>query len=115
MAKYATLADCADMLVVCTAQHLQDADVFVDLALQARGIDPADLVLPNPTLTSIAVAWAKRQAAVDGANGPDSPLVDKARQYEATAKILAAKLSRPAVGLATPAGAGFGQFGLGRS
>jgi hypothetical protein len=115
MATYAQLADCTDPALTVEERHLDDADVYVNLALYERGITPADVVLPQPTLTAIAVAWAKRQSAVEGAIGENSPLIDKARQYETTAKTLVAKLSRAALGLAEPTGTAYGSIVLGRA
>lgn len=114
MANYATLLDCAEIELTVTEQHLADADVFVDLSLRERGFDPAAITLPNTALTSIAVAWAKRQAAIQGAIGAESPLKDKANQLEKTALILVGKLTREALGLPAPTGSAFGQISLGR-
>lgn len=114
MAVYAQLSDCTDPALVMADRHLADADVYVDLALHERGIAPSEVILPQPALTAIAVSWANRQAAIEGSIGEDSPLLDKARQYEATAKTLVAKLNRAALGMAEPAGSGYGVVTLGR-
>jgi hypothetical protein len=114
MAKYLDLSDCIDPALVVTASHLADADVYVDLQLNAKGIVPADVTLPNTTLTALAVAWAKRQAAIEGAIGENSPLIDKARQLEKTAATLAALLTREALGLANAAGVAYGQIRMDR-
>lgn len=120
MALYAHLTDCLDAALIVTEAHLDDADVYVDLSLRERGftsVDIALIVLPNAALKAIAVAWAKRSAAIEGALGEDSPLIDKAKQYEKTAENLASKLTREALGLPPPtdSGAGFGFFGIGRA
>lgn len=114
MAKYATLLDCADPAVTVTDQNLNDADVYVDLQLNARGFAVASIVLPNTTLTTIAVTWAKRLAAIEGAIGEKSPLIEKAVQLEKTAKTLVALLTRESLGLTNDTGAAFGQFTIGR-
>lgn len=119
MAKYLDLILSADQLadpsVTVTETHLAAADIFVDLSLRERGINPTDVTLPNATLTEIALNWAKRAACVEGAIGDNSPLIDKAKQYENNAKTLAGLLSRAALGIAEPTGTAFGQITLGRA
>lgn len=114
MGKYCVLSDCTDPALVMAETHLADADVYVDLQLNARGIAPDSVTLPHAALTALAVAWAKRQAAVEGAVGENSPLIDKAKQFEKTAVTLTELLSRTALGIANEPGTGFGQIVLGR-
>lgn len=115
MAKYAALVDAADPALRVTEQHLLDADVYVDATLARYGIAPADVGLPNPLLTALAAAWAKRLAAIDGVVDEDSPLLKKARLYEGTALALESKITREGLGLAAPAGSGFRQITVGRA
>jgi len=114
MAKYSVLSDCADPALVVTEAHLADADVYVDLQLNAKGIAPDAVSLPNATLTALAVAWAKRQAAISGAIGENSPLIDKSKQFGQTAATLADLLTREALGVANAGGAAFGQIRMDR-
>lgn len=90
MARYADISDCSDPALSVSELNLQDADVYVDLAL------------------------GKRLAAIEGAMGDNSLLIDKAKQYQANAEGLAKSLNRSALGLADPVGAGFGSFTMGR-
>ncbi|OQW74859.1 MAG: hypothetical protein BVN35_09600 [Proteobacteria bacterium ST_bin11] len=118
MAKYCTLADCADPVVAVTNEHLEGADVYVDLALGTAGISPVDaasITLPNAILKAVAVAWAKRLAAIDGSMGDNSLMIDKANQYKTSADMLAKQLNRAALGLAEPTNGGFGSITLGRA
>lgn len=114
MAKYATTSDAVDPALVIEERHLLKADVVVDALLHERGIDPADVTLPQALLTELAVNHACRIAAIEGAIGEDSPLIDKAKQYEKSAKLLAQTISREALGLTVEPGAGFGNVVLGR-
>jgi len=117
MAKYSTLGDCVDPSVTVSALNLGEADVYVDLALGNIGITPAQaatITLPNAALTAIASAWAKRLACIEGAIGENSPLIDKAKQYEASAKAMVIQLNRTALGLTEPTGTGYGTLTLGR-
>lgn len=105
----------ADPSVTVTEHDAQAADIFVDMALHDRGINPASVTLPNAILTEIAANWAKRSACVQGAIGDNSPLIDKAKQYESQATVLVSMLNRAALGIAEPTGAAFGQITLGRA
>lgn len=118
MAKYATLADCNDPALMVSALNLTEADVYVDLALGAIGITPAEaatLTLPNATLTAIAAAWAKHLAAIEGSMGDNSLLIDKADRYKRSADALAKQLNRAALGLTEPTGTGYGTLTIGRA
>lgn len=118
MAKYCTLADCADPVVVVTNEHIEGADVYVDLALGTAGITPTEaaaITLPNAILKAIAVAWAKRLAAIDGSMGDNSLMIDKANQYKTSADTLAKQLNRAALGLLEPTSGGYGSITLGRA
>lgn len=118
MAKYADFSDCVDPALTVSALNLSEADVYVDLALAAVGIDAteaANITLPNATLTAIAAAWAKRLAAIEGSMGDNSLLMDKAKQYQANAEALAKQLTRKALGLSEPTGTGYGTLTIGRA
>ena len=117
MARYAQLSDCIDPTLTVSALNLAEADVYVGLALGNIGIAPAQaalLVLPNATLTAIAATWAKRLAAIEGAMGDNSLLMDKANQYKASAELLVKSLNRAALGISEPTGTGYGSLTLGR-
>lgn len=99
--KYAQLTDCTDPVIVVTQTHLDDADVYVDGELWGRGINPTAITLPNDRLKTLAVNWAKRLAAIEGAIGGDnSPLIDRAKEYQKTAEILAKQLTHESLGVA---------------
>lgn len=119
MAKYLDLFTneeaLADPSVTVSEANVLATDVFIDLSLRERGINPADVALPNAVLTEIAVNWAKRLACVDSSITDDSVLMDKAKQFESTAKTLVKLLNREALGIAEPTGAAFGQVSLGRA
>lgn len=120
MAKYADLVTdvSLDAAITVTEEHLTQADVFIDLSLAERGFtqDEIDgLTLPITALTTIAVAWAKRLACIDGAIGEQSPLLDKAKQFEKTAQVLVSKLTREALGITALETSGFGFFEIGRA
>lgn len=115
--KYLQAADCDDPALVVSAKQLNEADAYVDLALANMGInatEAATIILPNPHLNAIAVAWAQHLASVAGSMGDNSLLRDKADQYKGIAKELVRQLTRTALGLSQPAGSGFGFVNLGR-
>lgn len=114
MGKYVNATDLSDPTVAITEKHVASADVYVDARLRERGIDPADLTLPIDLLTEIAGNWAKRVAAIEGAIGENSPLIAKAKEFEKDATTLLAGISREALGLTVPAGAGYGNVVIGR-
>ena len=120
VAKYADLTSDVsdDPAISVTEDHLAQADVFIDLSLAERGFTQAEidgLTLPITALTTIAVAWAKRLACIDGAIGEQSPLLDKAKQFEKTAQILVSKLTRESLGIEALDTSGFGFFGIERA
>ncbi len=113
--KYAQISDCKDPLATPSQDNMEEADVYVDGVLWSRGINPADVILPNAQLKVLAVAWAIRLAAMQGATGADSPLLDKAEKYKANAKLLESQITRESLGLAAVTGAGgYGTVVLGR-
>jgi len=115
MARYAQLTDTQDpMLTNVAERHLLSADSYVDGVLREKGIAVADVVLPKPLLTDLAANWALRLAAIEGGMGDNSPLIDKAKQYEAIANTLAKLVGRDALGIAAPIGTSFGVVTLGR-
>lgn len=117
MARYAALTDISDPALTVTESHLVQADAEVDGDLAARGYTPTEitgLVLPDVALTLLAVAHACRIAALEGAIGENSPLMDKAKQYASLAKERAGRLTRSALGLTEPSG-GYGSVEIGRA
>lgn len=113
MAEYATLADCTDGLLQVTAAHLTEASAEVDAVLRARGINPADITLPNAQLTSLAAAYACRFAARDGAMGEGDLMLGKEAAYARLCKERAANVSRESLGPVGQAG-GYGTMEIGR-
>jgi hypothetical protein len=114
--RYAQLGDCEDPSVTVSQSHLDEADTYVDGALWARGINPADVTLPNAQLKTLAVAWAMRIACIKGAVDEHSPLKDKAKEYLKNAEVLESQITRESLGLAdTTTGSGsYGTVTLGR-
>ncbi|MGZ8171808.1 MULTISPECIES: hypothetical protein [Methylobacter] len=112
--KYAQVDDCIDPSVTVTQANVEEADVYVDGELWAHGINPADVTLPNARLKTLAVTWAIRLAAIQGAIGDNSLLMDKAKEYQKTADLLARQITRESLGLAVAASAGYGSITLGR-
>jgi len=113
--KYAQTTDCVDPAVTVTQANVEDADVYVDGVLWERGIDPADVTLPNDRLKTLAATWAIRLAGIQGAMSDNSLLMDKAKEYQKTAELLAKQITRESLGLAAVAGSGgYGTVTLGR-
>jgi hypothetical protein len=111
---YAQIADCVDPSVTVTQANVEEADVYVDGELWAHGINPADVMLPNARLKTLAVTWAIRLAAIQGAIGENSPLIDKAKEYQKTADLLAKQITRESLGLSVATSSGYGSITLGR-
>jgi len=118
MSKYATLADCQDPSVIVTDDHLNDADVFVDLALNTAGITYAEiqaLTLPNLTLKTIAVYWAKHLACNEGIMTDSTALISKGDRYKADAEALSKRLNKTVLGIVqTTVSSGYGSVTIGR-
>lgn len=114
MAIYAELADCVDPILAVTPENLDAAEQWVDGELWKRGINPAEVTLPNERLKTLAVTWAKSLAAEDGALGEDSPLVKKSERLQKTALLLASQLTKDALGITAVTGSGFGYINVGR-
>ncbi|NJA04163.1 hypothetical protein HC024_00180 [Methylococcaceae bacterium WWC4] len=112
MGVYLDLTDLSDPSLTFGTDHVTDADVYVDAVLAERGIYRSDVTLPNELLTRIAIYWAKRCAAIEGAIGDNSPLIAKAREYENNAKQLVGTISKKALGITDSVG--FGVVTLGR-
>ncbi len=113
--KYAQVGDCKDPLAIPSQDNMEEADVYVEGVLWARGINPADVTLPNAQLRVLAVTWAIRLAAIQGATGQESPLMDKAEKYKANAKLMEEQITRESLGLPAPTGSGgYGTVALGR-
>lgn len=113
---YAQIDDCIDPSVTVSQANLEEADVYVDGVLWERGINPADIVLPNARLKTLAATWAVRLASIQGAIGENSPLIAKAREYQKTAELLARQITRESLGIAvvSGSGSGYGTVTLGR-
>ncbi len=113
--KYAQISDCKDPMATPSQDNMEEADVYVDGVLWSRGINPADVTLPNAQLKVLAVTWAIRLASIQGAVGENSPLIDKAIEYQKTAGLLASQITRESLGFTAPAGSGgYGTVTLGR-
>lgn len=115
MPDYCVLADVVDPALTIKQRHVDSGNIYVGVVLRERGIDPAEVTLPNTLLTEIAIVYAKREAAISGAIGENSTLIDKARQFEATLRLLIGGLTREALGIAVTDGAAFGNVTLGRA
>ena len=116
--KYAAQSDCVDPALTVSQLNLDQADVYVDLALGNIGITAAvaaTITLPNATLKAIASNWALRLAAIEGAMGDNSLLKDKAEQYRINAEMLVKSLTRSGLGLTEPTGTGYGTLTIGRA
>ena len=114
---YAQLTDCVDPLLSVSLGNLNDADVYVNLALGGIGITPtiaATIPLPNPILTAIASAWALHRAAIEGMVNDSAVLAGKAKEYRSTAELLVKKLNRITLGLNEPEGTGYSTVKLHR-
>ena len=114
MAKYVNAVDLSDPSLVITETHCEAATVFVDGQLWERGIDPAQVTLPNTLLSEIAGLWAKRQAATEGAIGENSPLIEKARQFERDAVRMVDTISIKSLNITTVTSPAYGSVTLGR-
>ncbi len=113
MATYAQLADCTDPVVAVEEADLVNADTWVEAQLTARGIDPADVSLPQPLLTQLAAYYALALGATKGQADEGGPLKDKANHYRQLYRDALNGLTRAALGLATP-GVGYGSVSVGR-
>lgn len=112
--KYAQIGDCQDPSVTVTQANVEEADVYVDGVLWERGIDPDLITLPNARLKTLAVHWAIRLAAIQGAIGENSPLIDKANAYQKTASLLANQITRESLGVSVSGSSGYATVTLGR-
>jgi len=115
MAKYSELTDYTDPALSMNESFLDAADVFIDAQLFERGINPADVVLPQMLLTQISINWAKRLACIEQARDENSPLIPKAREYEKTVNALLVSLNRTALGVPFPTGTSYAGFSAGRA
>lgn len=119
MATYSSPGDCTDdPLLTVEESQCKFADTRVNGALAAKGILKAEVadLLPNEDLTALAVAFAYAKAALEGARGDASLMMDKHRAYENLAKSLAAGITRQSLGLALADGTtgGYGSIEIGR-
>lgn len=113
--KYAQVDDCKDPSVTVTQENLDEADTYVDGVLWARGINPANVTLPNAQLKALAVSWATRLACIQGAIVENSPLKDKAKEYLKNAETLEGQITHESLGQTATTGAGYGSVRLGRA
>lgn len=114
MARYANSVDVRETLATVTEDHLLDADKEVDLVLAEKGIDPADIELPQSALTLLAVAFASQKACEDGAIVENSPLTAKARSYERQVARISKGISKASLGLVAAGAGGLGSISIGR-
>ncbi len=85
MAKYCAVENVFDAQLkgIITEDYLLVADVRLDAELTKLGFKPADITLPNPLLTQIAVFMAMETCCLGEAQGEDSQLLKKADGYKA--------------------------------
>jgi len=116
---YAQIDDCKDPSVTVSQENLDEADTYVVGVLWSRGINPANVTLPNAQLKALAVTWATRLACIQGSMGDNSPLKDKAREYLKNAETIESQITHESLGLAattgSSAGSGYGTVRLGRA
>lgn len=113
MAKYAELADAVDPIVAVTESNLAAADIAIDSALVARGIDPADIEGTPALLTQLAAYFALSLAATQQNADGNEALSAKASEYRRLFKEGLGGISRQALGLTT-VGIGYGAIPLRR-
>jgi len=112
MVSYCLLADCVDPALSVEQRHVDSGNMYVDSVLRNLRILPSEVVLPQPLLTAIGALYAKREAAIAGAIGENSPLIDKARQFKTTLDMLIGSVNREALGIT--GAIGFSNVTLGR-
>lgn len=113
MAVYSNAIDLNDPTFDSTEEHCLAADDYVISKLWEREINPVDVILPSKLLTRIAGYWAKREGAIEGAIGEDSPLLRKAKEFQINADELAKTISKRSLGIETKST--FGTIKIGRS
>jgi hypothetical protein len=116
MGAYVSPADCTEPAVTVAEAHCTIADTRIRSVLWSKGIDPADLTLPQAMLTALGVAYATALACLEKSRGEETTLLSKHAAYENQAKTLAAGITRQALGLDLTAAAsgGLGSIEIGR-
>lgn len=99
MAVYSEEADYTDEMLSVSDSHMERADAFVEGVLRQKGIDPAEVSLPNPDLTALAVFYASHLAAVENAAGEDPVLESKAKHYMDLYKDKRDQIDRQVLGI----------------
>ena len=99
MAVYSEASDYTDEMLTVSDSHMERADAFVEASLRAKGIDPAEVSLPNADLTALAVFYASHLAAVENAAGEDPVLESKARQYASLYRDKRDQIDRQVLGI----------------
>ncbi len=101
MAKYANLTDITDSTVNVLEEDLIEADNYIDNLLLIKGINPADITLPNDTLKILAVYYATYKACVRSSEFEDSVFIEKAKQYEKLYKDKEKQIDPKTLGVST--------------
>jgi hypothetical protein len=96
---FASVTHCNDSALSVSYEEIEVANAQVEADLLAKGIDPADITLPNTLLKMLAVNYALNLCATRNIAGEDSPLADKSRLYRQAYLDGKAGLSRAALGL----------------
>lgn len=118
MARWASIGDCYDPVVVVEEADLEAADRLVDAILSQQGIDPAEVTPPAglALLRDLGAALATARAAMRGAVEVESPLWRKQQGWKEMADALAKRVDRESLGLAAPGSglSGYGSIPVGR-
>ncbi len=114
MAVYSEISDYTDEMLSVSDSHMERADAFVEASLRAKGIDPAEVSLPNADLTALAVFYGSHLAAVENAAGEDPVLESKARQYASLYRDKREQIDREVLGI-DDAPEPWGQITVGRA
>ena len=99
MSDYIQPSELKDPTFDVTEAHCLAADDYVNSQLWKKGIDPQEITLPSKLLSRIAGYWAKREAAIEGAIGEDSPLLRKAVEFQTNAEKLVSTIGKKSLGL----------------
>ena len=113
MTVYCTVDDCIDTAFVTEQRHVDEGNMYVDVVLSERGIKAADITGTPALLTAIAANYAKRLAALEGAIGENSPLIDKAKQLKTTLEMLEKGVTKAAFDIVSESG--YGAIAIGRA
>ena len=99
MSNYIEPTELTDPTFDVTETHCLAADDYVNSKLWEKGINPQEVTLPSKLLSRIAGYWAKREAAIEGAIGEDSPLLRKATEFEKNAEKMANTIGKKSLGI----------------